>query len=238
MPPAGRCPAAGGAGGTGLGAHGALACPPRPPGQSGCRRRSLGAPSAWPHPGGGDVVGGAGGQAGGAPQGEGWGATPNALRPPEVPSSSGCSVGRALRRPGVTRGPGCSAVGGLRHTDHGLHTDGDGGQRVRDHHRSGRTAERAGPKRSMHTRLGGLAQNMGGGHRPPQVPQDPLDDAPGVIAAMIRSVPCGHTGQRAMSMANTRLRHRAQLQCGEGAVASAPPRLAGVASAHGLRAAC
>ena len=43
---------------------------------------------------------------------------------------------------------------------------------------------------------------------------------PGVIAAMIRSVPCGHTGQRSMSMANTRLRHRAQLQCGEGELAS------------------
>jgi hypothetical protein len=36
-----------------------------------------------------------------------------------------------------------------------------------------------------------------------------------VMAAMRRSRPCRHTGQRAMSMAHTRLRHCAQRQCGE-----------------------
>ena len=37
---------------------------------------------------------------------------------------------------------------------------------------------------------------------------------------MIRNVPCCHMGQRSISMANTRLSSRAQLQCGKGVRAS------------------
>jgi hypothetical protein len=57
--------------------------------------------------------------------------------------SRGGSAGRALSRPGVTRvWPAAAPWGGLLQTDDGLHTDGDGGQSVRDNHSRGRMSER------------------------------------------------------------------------------------------------
>ena len=82
------------------------------------------------------------------------------------------------------------AMGGLRHTDDGWHTDGDGGQRVRDHHRSGRTAAREGPT-AVPAHAAWRAGAMGGGSTASfRCHRIFLMTLPCGIAAMIRSVPC------------------------------------------------
>ena len=76
--------------------------------------------------------------------------------------SRGCSLGRAREGPGNQGVAGSAPWGGLRQTDDGLHTDGDGGQSVRDNHSRGRTSEREGPK-AVHAHAAWRAGAMGGG---------------------------------------------------------------------------
>jgi hypothetical protein len=86
--------------------------------------------------------------------------------------------------------PAAAPWGGLRQTDDGVHTDGDGGQSVRDHHRRGRTSEREGPK-AVHAHAAWRAGAMGGGSTASvRCRRIGLMTLPCVIAAMSRSVPC------------------------------------------------
>ena len=180
--------------GTGLGAHGApRPCPPAPTLSERVREGEPRRPVPGPSGRGRSVVGGASaGRPRAAPQGKGLGG--DAKRPSSSGGAiiaSGCSVGRALRRPGVTRvWPACSAVGGPaphgRRFAHG---------RRRGPAREGPSQQRAHvgtfrAKSGPCTR--GLAGWRNGGwvHRQLQVPQICLMTLPGVIAAMIRSVPC------------------------------------------------
>jgi hypothetical protein len=180
--------------GTGLGAQGApRPCPPAPTLSARVREGDAQALRAWPIRAGAIGGGGrGGGQAVGSAAGEGVGGllqTPFVLRRCHHCKRllCGASSEKARGDQGVA---GCSAVGGLLQTDDGLHTDGDGGQSVRDNPSRGRTSERSGPK-AVHAHAAWRAGAMGGGSTASfRCRRICLMTLPCVIAAMIRSVPC------------------------------------------------